>query len=468
MEKKNGLKAMLSDLVTSLRFGDGPLWKERIAYFFTNIGNIPVMTMVNAYLLYYYTDTLGMNPNTVATMALVARVFDGVNDPFIGYFIDKSPNSRFGKFRRTLIIGTVICTLNYAVVWMGPAFVSDAAKIVVAYISYMLLGVTFPVMDISLNSMLPVMTTDMDERNVLASIKNFAYGVGGGALGLFVPVLLGAFNSSVKGYNVTNLIVMAIILSCSIGGIMGVRQKIEPSAQSGYKAADVFKVFKTMPVVASFVGGLIIQTGMAFIGTANAYYATHALGSVGKLSLINLVPIIGTPITLLAIPAAKRIGKRRVYFYGILVAGLGCFVRLVAVNTGVSGLAAACVSSLIYNTGVGFAQLLFYSVQADNIDYIDYKLGFRAEGIIAAITSMITKVSNGIGGAFTLYVLSWTANPDSSYSKFGLVLSDGIIPGTAIIVGGIIFFALYKIENKDVEMIQAELSRRREAAQNEA
>lgn len=468
MEKKNGLKAMLSDLVTSLRFGDGPLWKERIAYFFTNIGNIPIMTMVNAYLLYYYTDILGMNPNTVATMALVARVFDGVNDPFIGYFIDRSPNSKFGKFRRTLIIGTVICTLNYAVVWMGPAYVSDAMKIVIAYISYMLLGVTFPVMDISLNSMLPVMTTDMDERNILASIKNFAYGVGGGALGLFVPILLGAFNSSVKGFNVTNLIVMAIILSCSIGGIMGVRQKIEPSAQSGYKAADIFRIFKTMPVVASFVGGLIIQTGMAFIGTANVYYATHALGSVGKLSLINLVPIIGTPITLLAIPAAKRIGKRRVYFYGILVAGFGCFARLIAVNTGTSGLVAACASSLIYNTGVGFAQLLFYSVQADNIDYIDYKLGFRAEGIIAAITSMITKVSNGIGGAFTLYVLSWTANSDSSYSKFGLVLSDSIIPGAAIIVGGIIFFALYRIENKDVENIQAELSRRREAALNEA
>lgn len=172
MEKKNGLKAMISDLVTSLRFGDGPLWKERISYFFTNIGNIPIMTMVNAYLLYYYTDTLGMDPNTVATMALVSRVFDGVNDPFIGYFIDRSPNSRFGKFRRTLIIGVIICTLNYAVVWMGPAYVSETAKYVIAYISYMLLGVTFPVMDIALNSMLPVMTTDMDERNVLATIKN--------------------------------------------------------------------------------------------------------------------------------------------------------------------------------------------------------------------------------------------------------------------------------------------------------
>lgn len=36
---------------------------------------------------------------------LISRIFDGGNDPFIGCFIDKSPNSKFGKFRRTLIIG---------------------------------------------------------------------------------------------------------------------------------------------------------------------------------------------------------------------------------------------------------------------------------------------------------------------------------------------------------------------------
>ena len=112
--------------------------------------------------------------------------------------------------RRILIVGTIICTLNYAVVWMGPAYVSDSMKVMVAYISYMLLGVTFPVMDISLNSMLPVMTNDMEERNFLAMLKNFAYGLGGG-LNLIAPIVFAKFNSSVKGYNIMNLLAMGII-----------------------------------------------------------------------------------------------------------------------------------------------------------------------------------------------------------------------------------------------------------------
>lgn len=465
---KIGIKSKLSELGTSLQFGNKPLWKERISYFIVNCGNIPIMTIVNAYLSIFYTDTLKMDAKVVGTMFLIARIFDGVNDPFIGYFIDKSPNSKFGKFRRTLIIGTVICTLNYAVVWMGPAYVSDSMKVLVAYISYMLLGVTFPVMDISLNSMLPVMTSDMGERNFLATLKNFAYGIGGGVFSLFIPLVLGKFNSSVTGYNIVNIIAMVMIVSCSIGGILGVRQHIEPSKNSEYNFKDVLKIIKMKPIIAFFAGGLIIQTGTVFIATANVYFATYALGSIDKLSVINLVAAIGGPVSLLALPAAKKIGKRKVYVYGMIVGGLGCLVRLIAVNSQTSGLVAACVSTMIFNSGISFAQLLYYSIQADNIDYIDYKLGLRAEGIIAASTSMLTKICNGLGGAFTLYVLSWTANSDGSYSTLGLSLVDGILPAVLMTVGAIVFFLLYRIENSDVQEMQAVLAERRRKIQDEA
>ena len=281
MKENQEKKSKLSGLGATLQLGNKPLWKERVAYFFVNLGNIPIMTMVNAYLSIFYTDTLGMDAKVVGTMFLIARVFDGVNDPFIGYFIDRAPNSKFGKFRRILIVGTIICTLNYAVVWMGPAYVSDSMKVMVAYISYMLIGVTFPVMDISLNSMLPVMTNDMEERNFLAMLKNFAYGLGGG-LNLIAPIVFAKFNSSVKGYNIMNLLAMGIILSCSLGGITGIHQRVEPLKDAGYKAKDVLRIIKLKPLIAFFIGGLIVQTGLAFVATSNPYYATHALGSIGN------------------------------------------------------------------------------------------------------------------------------------------------------------------------------------------
>ena len=52
---------------------------------------------------------------------------------------------------------------------------APSGKLAIAYVSYILLGVLFPVMDISLNSLLPVMTEDMNERNSLSSVKGLAY-----------------------------------------------------------------------------------------------------------------------------------------------------------------------------------------------------------------------------------------------------------------------------------------------------
>lgn len=90
MKENQEKKSKLSGLGATLQLGNKPLWKERVSYFFVNLGNIPIMTMVNAYLSIFYTDTLGMDARVVGTMFLIARVFDGVNDPFIGYFIDRA------------------------------------------------------------------------------------------------------------------------------------------------------------------------------------------------------------------------------------------------------------------------------------------------------------------------------------------------------------------------------------------
>lgn len=68
---------------------------------------------------------------------------------------------------------------------------APSGKLAIAYVSYILLGVLFPVMDISLNSLLPVMTEDMNERNSLSSVKGLAYVVGALVVGVAAPLILG-------------------------------------------------------------------------------------------------------------------------------------------------------------------------------------------------------------------------------------------------------------------------------------
>ena len=143
--------------------------KEKISYALVNLGNIPIQTILGSYLLIFYTNIVGLSPASCATLFLIARVLDGLNDPFVGFAIDHIPT--------TLVVGSILCALNFLLLWFGP-LMATSGKLAIAYVSYLLIGVLFPVMDISLNSMLPVMTTDMEERNMLSSLKGVVYMVG--------------------------------------------------------------------------------------------------------------------------------------------------------------------------------------------------------------------------------------------------------------------------------------------------
>nr|WP_288860178.1 MFS transporter [uncultured Faecalicatena sp.] len=113
--------------------------KEKAAFTLLNAGNIPVTMIVSSFLLIFYTNVVGLNPAACATLFLIARIVDAVNDPFVGFVIDRIPDTKLGHFRFTLIIGAVLCGLNYLLLWFGPLMI-PAGKLAIAYISYLLLG----------------------------------------------------------------------------------------------------------------------------------------------------------------------------------------------------------------------------------------------------------------------------------------------------------------------------------------
>ena len=64
-----------------------------------NFGNIPVMTLINGYLLIFYTNICGLSPAACATLFLIARFLDAINDPLVGFMIDHLPEDRDRELR---------------------------------------------------------------------------------------------------------------------------------------------------------------------------------------------------------------------------------------------------------------------------------------------------------------------------------------------------------------------------------
>ncbi len=410
-----------------------------------NFGNIPVMTLINGYLLIFYTNICGLSPAACATLFLIARFLDAINDPLVGFMIDHLPTRKMGHFRPTLILGTILCSANFLLLWFGP-MLSTSGKLAIAYVSYILLGVLFPVMDISLNSLLPVMTEDMKERNSLSSIKGLAYVIGALVIGVAAPLILGD-TSNKQGYINLVLIMTAVIFFFSIIGTMGVKERVKPQMENSYSVKELFKILSQKPVYITFLAVLLYSIGSNIVNAANTYFYTYIFEDLTLASIITLITCVAVfPATMVIGNLIGRFGKKKMYAIGLALAGLAPIIRLLDVRS----IPLLIVSVLIAGIGAGFAAPLNYGIQADNTDYIEVSMGIRAEGAVASLSSFVSKCAMGIGGAIPGYLLQ-LAGFDSKAAVQNddvinvIVLCVLILPAIVNVVAIVIFSKGYPI-----------------------
>lgn len=419
--------------------------REKLSFAMANFGNIPVMTLINGYLLIFYTNICGLSPAACATLFLIARFLDAINDPLVGFMIDHLPTRKMGHFRPTLILGTILCSANFLLLWFGP-MLSTSGKLAIAYVSYILLGVLFPVMDISLNSLLPVMTEDMKERNSLSSIKGLAYVIGALVIGVAAPLILGD-TSNKQGYINLVLIMTAVIFFFSIIGTMGVKERVKPQMENSYSVKELFKILSQKPVYITFLAVLLYSIGSNIVNAANTYFYTYIFEDLTLASIITLITCVTVfPATMVIGNLIGRFGKKKMYAIGLALAGLAPIIRLLDVRS----IPLLIVSVLIAGIGAGFAAPLNYGIQADNTDYIEVFMGIRAEGAVASLSSFVSKCAMGIGGAIPGYLLQ-LAGFDSKAAVQNdnvinvIVLCVLILPAIVNVVAIVIFSKGYPI-----------------------
>ena len=419
--------------------------REKLSFAMANFGNIPIMTLINGYLLIFYTNICGLSPAACATLFLIARFLDAINDPLVGFIIDHLPTRKMGHFRPTLILGTILCSVNFLLLWFGP-MLSTSGTLAIAYVSYILLGVLFPVMDISLNSLLPVMTEDMKERNSLSTIKGLAYVIGALVIGVAAPLILGD-TSNKQGYINLVLIMTAVIFFFSIIGTMGVKERVKPQMENSYSVKELFKILSQKPVYITFLAVLLYSIGSNIVNAANTYFYTYIFEDLTLASIITLITCVAVfPATMVIGNLIGRFGKKKMYAIGLALAGLAPIIRLLDVRS----IPLLIVSVLIAGIGAGFAAPLNYGIQADNTDYIEVSMGIRAEGAVASLSSFVSKCAMGIGGAIPGYLLQ-LAGFDSKAAVQNddvinvIVLCVLILPAIVNVVAIVIFSKGYPI-----------------------
>ena len=156
---------------------------------------------------------------------------------------------------------------------------------------------------------------------------------------------------------------------------------------------------------------------------------------------------------------ANRMGKKNVYLLCIVISIIFTALRLIDVRS----MTLIYISSLCGGIAGGCLQPLNTSIQADNTTYVQYKTGKRAEAAIASLTSFITKVAQGLGGAIPGYVLAAFGFVEGSVQQpesinTGIILCVLILPMILTGLGAILFGTQYTLDKKAVEEMHASLA----------
>lgn len=392
--------------------------RNKWTYCFGGIGRDMAYQLFNAWLFTFIllTNSITLAQQlTLTAIFIVCKIWDGFNDPIMGFIIEKT-RTKFGKFKPWMMIGVFTNSIVLMVIYTSSMYGMTGWKYV-AFISvmYLLWDITFTMNDISYWSMLPALTSNNADRDSTASWANLLAGAGAGAAGIAIPFFTaGRFTiggSNITAYAVISAIICAFFIGCQLLTFFGVKEEhIADKKQKGdeMNLRIVFQILKKNDQLlwTALVMFIYNASGSILSGMLTIYvYITY--GYEGYLVTVFSVVfgIMGALPMLLFPYLSKTFGRRKMIWFCVGISTIGYILFFfMGFIKGMTGFYLLAVCGVLIN----FGQSLFYNILTINIsnavEYNEWKTGSRNEGIIFSLRPLMAK----FGGAMQFGIISVT------------------------------------------------------------
>lgn len=399
---------------------------ERFTYGLYFFGQNVFYILVLNFLQIFMTDQ-GITAAAVATIFLVAKIWDAVNDPIFGVIIDRSKPKK-GKFLPWVRVSIIPIGLTTILIFAMPASLSLGVKIAWGAIAYALWDLAYTLCDAPVFALTTAMTENIQERTVLLSINRLGGMLGAMIIGLGVPLLYPKF-----GWLATAIALAVVAVATMLPLTRLAKERILSKKETAPSLGDIWKYLRGNKYLFIFYGSMIIffltNTGM----TIGPYFAVNNLGNAQAYTTITAITIL--PMLILAgfIPAlAKRFGKFKLYIFGIL---WYIAFSIISYFIGYANYGIFMFFLLLKNLGYGLVAVLMFMFTPDCVEYGTFRTGERAEGITFSLQTFATKLMNGISSAVAM----------AGLAVIGFVSGEGVTQSAATVQGIWFLYSIFPI-----------------------
>lgn len=435
---------------------------QLLGYASGDAANNLAFSMSSMFLLLYYTDVVGISAAAAGTLFLVVRAWDAFADIYAGRVVDKTM-TRWGKFRPFFLFGSLPLLLLSVATFTVPGGLGGTGKLVYAYVTYALLGLAYSLVNIPYGSLASAMTQVPGERAKLASFRM----VGSAATMIMLAFVVAPQIRSSQ--NLQQSLTLTTLLFVFLGiGLYGILFK---TAKENV-VRDVAKVSLRQslgtlkgnkPLLMLCLSALCFLTGMFALQTVQAYYARDVLGDANLFIVLTVVSTLAMFVVAPVIPRVVRtFGKKKAY----ITAGLLAVVAATGIAlTPASMVWLAIVFFALYGVGLAAVNMLMFALEADTVEYGEWRSGVRTEGTTYAVFSFTRKLGQAVGGAAAAYglgMVGYVANAEQQAPATvdGIRSIAGFVPAAFIAIGVLIMLA-YPLTEQVFRSMVGEVEARR-------
>jgi GPH family glycoside/pentoside/hexuronide:cation symporter len=354
--------------------------------------------VTSVFLLYYYTDVLGISAATAGLIYMVALIWDGAIDPVVGLVADRT-RSRYGRYRPYLIFGTVALAVCYVLMFVGPSRPARSA-VLIAGLTHFTFRTAYAVIAIPYQSLSARVTTNSRVRTEFSGMKMFlATGSAVGASAFTLPLAAYFGRTDPRAGWIITAALYTVICSAGLW--------IAAAAAKGLDAPEVGRpppfdpkgLLRTMlanqPFWLVFCIFVSWSFSQVFFQKTMVYYfkyVAHRPGdaSIG-LSLVAAGAALSIPVWSLV---CRRIGKRPTWLVGALFGVGGMIFWRLADGHGSAWLFTAIAVEAI---GGGAVVTCIYAMIPDTVEYGQWRTGLRLESLVFGLMILAQKASLGVG-----------------------------------------------------------------------
>lgn len=459
--------------------------KEKwLGYLLGPAGALLLNAVLATYLNVYYTDVLNLTTiwggAFLTIFPIISKIIDAITNVIMGYIIDRTKTAQ-GKARPWLLLSAPLLLVT-GILLFTVLESNQTIQVIWVMLSYNLFySFAYTIYNMSHNLMVPLSTRDTKERGSLSVFNQISTIMMSGILValVFPMVIMPMLGIDKSKWIITMGLLSCLALPLTVMEYYFTKERVTLEDKDTVKTETVpYKnllkaIFTDKYMLLILLYFLIYTVGSQFKNLGLVYYSNYVLGTYNDGKTQTMLSVIGgIPMGIgifLVWPLAKKFGKRNLTLAGFVLYSLGSAICWICPTN----MVVVLIGQFIKNIGGLPCSYIFMALFADVLDHLEWKHGFRCDGIAMSVYNIIAVTSVGIvTGLFNLilsksgYIAPSLINGEtvaavqSAATKSAITFTFvGLETITAIIL--IVILAFLNVE-KNIDKEQAEIKARKE------